>query len=320
MTLKKFSAHLEHALERMGPQENVFANISDMLMSTPLDVVVLAIGKSGYIGQKFSASLRSVGVPTYFLHAAEAGHGDIGNIRRGQIVIAISKSGTTAEIISLIPELRKRDCFLISITNREASPLAQMSDLKILTCVEQEGEPLNTVPLVSVQAALFACDYLVSLVCTKRTLSREDFLSNHPAGQIGSNLRYKLKDFIDLQTRRSICVLPNDTAMQALLVTTKGRVGAVGVTDVGKRIQGYLTDGDFRRLAGRGLDLNSVLVGEVMNASPIFVNGEMLVGDVLSLFENAAPPIASAPIVDDNGLFLGLVSIHDLIRPAHVLS
>lgn len=315
MTYAEFRACLTSSLQRMERHEAMFEALADLILQTPEEVIVTAIGKSSYIAQKFAASLRSIGVPSYFLHAAEAGHGDIGNVTRDNIVIAISKSGTTSEINGLIPDLKARGCVLVAITNRETSPLARTADHVIPTEVESEGEPLNTVPLVSTQAALFACDYLVALVLHRKNLTKEHFLFNHPAGQIGVNLRYRLNELVNISERASIAVGPEETAMHALLATTRGRVGAVAIVDEGKVLRGYLTDGDFRRLVGRGADLNSVLTKEVMNTSPVSIREDMRVGDVLETFEQAVPPLASAPVLDVDGLFAGIVSVHDLIKP-----
>lgn len=233
MLFRSFRRCLDTSLDVMSGQEGAFQQIAEEVVRTQREVVVTAIGKSGYIAQKFAASLRSIGIPSYFLHAAEAGHGDIGNVVASQIVFAISKSGTTAEISALVPALKARKSILVAITNRPNSPLAETSDFSIYTGVQEEGSLVADVPLVSTQAALFACDYLISLIAEKRQLTREDFLYNHPAGQIGANLRYRVADYIDMSKRADIRVSPDDRAMDALLVTTRGRIGAVAVVDDG---------------------------------------------------------------------------------------
>lgn len=313
MSFSTYRACLDTALDAMAKQEAVFGEIAECVAQSGNEIIVTAIGKSGYIGQKFAASLRSVGIPTYFLHAAEAGHGDIGNVVRDQIVFAISKSGTTAEINKLLPDLKARNCTLIAITNRDNSPLAEASRYSIITGVQGEGGPVGDVPLVSTEAALFACDYLVALITQMRQFTKDDFLYNHPAGQIGTNLRYRIADFIDLSKREHIRIAPDETVMNALLATTRGRVGAVAVVDEARKVCGYLSDGDFRRLIGRGIDINATIVRDVMNVKPVIIGADMRLGDVLALFERGDAPIGSAPVTDENGRFLGVISIHDLI-------
>lgn len=313
MSFDAFRSCLEQSLDAMSSQEETFRKVAAAVAATQREVIITAIGKSGYIGQKFAASLRSVGIPSYFLHAAEAGHGDIGNVIANQIVFAISKSGTTSEVNTLLPDLKARDCMLVAITNRENSPLASASKFTLCTGVQNEGGPVADVPLVSTQAALFACDYLVALVTKARQFTKDDFLYNHPAGQIGTNLRYRIAEYIDMSKREHIQVGPDDTAMNALLMTTRGRIGAVAVVDHEHRVCGYLSDGDFRRMTGRGVDLNVTTVKDVMNPNPVIVQSDMRLGDVLALFERSEFPIGSAPVTDDAGHYLGVVSIHDLI-------
>lgn len=313
MAFATYRACLDAALDVMAKQDAVFGKIAECVAQSENEIIVTAIGKSGYVGQKFAASLRSVGIPAYFLHAAEAGHGDIGNVVEDQIVFAISKSGTTAEINKLLPDLKARNCTLVAITNRDNSPLAEASSYSIITGVQDEGGPVGDVPLVSTEAALFACDYLVALITEMRQFTKDDFLYNHPAGQIGTNLRYRIADYIDLSKRENIRIAPDETVMNALLATTRGRMGAVAVVDEAGKVCGYLSDGDFRRLIGRGIDINSTIVRDVMNVKPVVIGADMRLGDVLGLFERADTPIGSAPVTDESGCFLGVISIHDLI-------
>jgi arabinose-5-phosphate isomerase len=274
-------------------------------------VVVSGIGKSGHIARKIASTLSSTGTPAYFLHPAEAGHGDLGMIESGDVFIAISHSGESEELLSIIPQVKRRGAKLIALTGRADSSLAREADVLLDAGVAQEACPHNLAPTASTTAALALGDALAVALLDARGFSADDFARSHPGGSLGRRL---LTHVADVMRRGDDVPSVRDTATfkQALLEMSRGRMGMTAVLDADGKVRGIFTDGDLRRALDKVLDFDKTLVTEVMTVGPRSIRPEALAVEAVQLMERHK--VNQLLVVDERGELVGALNMHDLFR------
>ncbi|MDY6409707.1 MAG: KpsF/GutQ family sugar-phosphate isomerase, partial [Synergistales bacterium] len=274
-------------------------------------VVVVGLGKSGHVGRKISATLASLGTPSFFLHAAEAFHGDLGMVRREDVGLLISNSGASSEIVALLPHFRRIGAKMIAVTGSLASPLALHSDIIINAHVETEGDPLQLAPMSSTTLELAVGDALAVLVETLRGLKREDFALFHPGGTLGRKLLTRASDLMGTGEQLPI-VKKGVTVKDALFVITGKGYGATCVVDENDNLIGIFTDGDLRRLMEKsGNDAFNTKIDDAMTKTPRTISPEALAAEAVRIMEQKE---ISVLIVTENNKPVGIVHIHDLLK------
>jgi arabinose-5-phosphate isomerase len=284
----------------------------DLLTNCQGKVVVTGIGKAGIIARKISATLASTGTSSIFLHAAEGIHGDLGMLSAQDVVLAISNSGNTSEMLAIIPFIKFIGIALISITGNPASQLAKASDATLCTTVDANLEPLGMVPTASTTVALALGDALAIVLLKHKNFSLTDFARFHPGGAIGKKLLLKVKDL--MHSGAELPRVSMDTAMMdAILEMTSKKLGCTIVEDNRAQMQGIITDGDLRRhLQEKGAELLLHAARDCMTADPKHTQAEELAVSALNLMEQYS--ITMLPVVDENGKAEGILHMHDLIR------
>ncbi len=294
--------------DRLGEE---IVKAANLILSSPGRVVVMGMGKSGLVGRKISATLSSLGTPSFFLHPAEALHGDLGMVRKGDIGLILSNSGETREVLAVIPYFRRIGSRIIAFTGRERSTLAREADIVLNTFVEREACPLGLAPTSSTTVMLALGDALAILLAKMRGLKEEDFALVHPDGSLGRKLLLRVEDL--MHTGREVPVVGEETILKDALfeMTSKG-FGTILVEREGKLV-GILTDGDLRRLLERiGYALLDKSVGEVMIRNPKSIAPEKLAAQALALMEKHE--ISVLPVVDGDNKIVGIIHIHDLLK------
>lgn len=288
-----------------------FVHACELILRCSGRVVVTGMGKSGHIGRKISATLASTGTPAFFLHPAEAGHGDMGMVTSSDLVLALSNSGTSAEIMTLLPLLKRMGAPLISMTGDSNSPIARASDVALDLSVAQEACPLNLAPTSSTTAALVMGDAIAVALLEARGFTAEDFAFSHPSGALGRKLLLKTSDLMhaDKELPRVAATLPLKNAL--LEMTAKG-LGITCIVDDQDALLGVFTDGDLRRVIDQNLDVNQVQIGEVMNEKPTTISSESLAAQALGLMEDRK--ITALVVVADNNQAAGVIHMHDILR------
>jgi arabinose-5-phosphate isomerase len=273
-------------------------------------VVVTGVGKSGLIAKKVAATLSSTGTPAVFLHAAEGAHGDLGIVTPGDVVLAVSSSGETGEILRLLPTLRQLGAELIALTRVRGSRLAAASTVALLTGRSREACPLGLAPTTSSTAALALGDALAMALLERRGFGEEDFARLHPGGALGARW-LRVSDV--MHRGGELPLVREDTPlMRAIYVMSTRKLGVAAVVDGGRRLLGVVTDGDLRRMIERGVDFGGTGVGEVMTRTPVTVTEQEYAVQALRLMEARA--ITALPVTDQRGRVRGLVHLHDLLR------
>jgi arabinose-5-phosphate isomerase len=274
-------------------------------------VIVTGIGKSGIIGKKIAATLTSTGTAAFFLHPAEGIHGDLGMVRKNDVVIAITKSGGTDEVYQLIPLFERLGVPIISLTGSPNSPVAEKSDVVIDVSVEREACPNNLIPTSSTTAALVMGDALAIALLDQRNFSSEDFALLHPGGHLGRKLLLKVSDI--MHTGDQIPVVSEQTDMkQVILEMTSKRLGTTTVVNKKGQLVGIFTDGDLRRLVERTDEIFSMKAGQVMTKNPKTIDGDELAAKALNLMESYA--ITSLIITNGKREPVGIVHLHDILK------
>jgi arabinose-5-phosphate isomerase len=273
-------------------------------------VVVTGLGKSGHVARKIASTLASTGTPAFFVHSAEAMHGDLGMVTPGDVVIALSNSGTTEEVLSLVPGIKRGGAKLIAITGHPESELARVADVHLNAGVAREACSLNLAPTASTTAALALGDALAVALLDARGFGADDFARSHPGGALGRRLLTHVRDLMhhgDALPR----VAPHVSLSQAILEISNKRLGMVAVMDSEDRLLGVITDGDLRRLFERGVDPHQCKVSEVMTHQPITIPEAALAVDAAQLME--ARNISKLAVVDPNGRCVGAMQVNDLL-------
>jgi arabinose-5-phosphate isomerase len=274
-------------------------------------IVVTGMGKSGHIAHKVAATLASTGTPAFFVHPAEASHGDLGMITRKDIVITLSNSGETTELLTLLPLLKRLGIKLITMTGKLDSTLARAADAVLDVGVSEEACPLNLAPTASTSAAMAMGDALAIALLESRGFTEEDFALSHPGGSLGRKLLLHVADVMRTGTaipRVSLTTLLIEGLME---ITSKG-LGMTTVTDADGRLRGIFTDGDLRRKLDTGVDVHSVRMEQIMTAGGVTATPDMLAAEAVHMLETYK--INCLVVVDEDGAVVGALNIHDLFR------
>jgi arabinose-5-phosphate isomerase len=274
-------------------------------------VVVSGLGKSGHIGHKIAATLASTGTSAFFLHAAEASHGDLGMVVRGDVLLAISHSGDSVELLALLPHLARLAVPVIALTGNATSPLAREAAVHLDVSVAEEACPLNLAPTASTTAALAMGDALATALLAARGFTTEDFARSHPGGVLGRRLLLRVADVMRRgeEIPRVATTVPLASGLVEL--SRKG-LGLTAVTDSDDRLVGVFTDGDLRRVLDRGVDLNAIPIESVMTRAPRTVRPEQLAAEAVNHMQEHR--VTALLAVDDQGRLVGALNIHDLLR------
>jgi arabinose-5-phosphate isomerase len=292
---------------------DAFARAVSLLVGCAGKVVVSGAGKSGIIGQKVTATLTSTGSAAVFLHPADALHGDLGIVTTGDVVVLLSNSGETDELLAVLPHLRRRGVAIVAIVGDLRSSLARRCDVALDAGAAREACPLNLAPTSSTSVALALGDALAIAAMQVRQLTPDDFAFNHPSGQLGKRLTLKVEDLMHTGPDRP--VVSADTAfLEVVGAISAGGLGAVTVERDGTLL-GIVTDGDLRRaVQRRDRDLERLVARDVMTTTPISVGAGALAYDALRMMEDRPNQIGVLPVVDELGHCVGLVRLHDLVR------
>lgn len=290
-----------------------FERAVELVLSSRGRVVVSGMGKSGLIGQKIASTMASTGTPAFFLHPAEGIHGDLGMIMKGDVVIAVSNSGETEELLRILPVIKRLGAMLIGMTGNPASTLARSSDVLLDISVREEACPLGLAPTASTTATLAMGDALAVALLVRRGFGPEDFALFHPGGSLGKKLLLTVADL--MHSADALPLVAEDTLMsEALFVITAKKLGITGVVDAEGRLIGVITDGDLRRALERGVDIISRPAGELMAKNPKRIRDTELAAKALQQMEQFS--ITSLFVFDDSGSDrpVGIVHLHDLLK------
>lgn len=274
-------------------------------------VVVTGMGKSGHIGGKLAATLASTGTPAFFVHPGEASHGDLGMITRDDTVIALSNSGETDELLTILPIIRRLGVPLIAMTGNPQSRLAREASVNLDVSVEREACPLGLAPTSSTTAALAMSDALAVAVLDARGFTADDFARSHPGGRLGRRLLIHVGDI--MRTGEAVpCIRADAPLRDALLEISRKGLGMVVVCDSAGTVEGIYTDGDLRRTLDRGMDLHQLTIGAVMTPRGFTARADWLAVEALQLMESRR--INALPVVDADLRLVGALNMHDLLR------
>lgn len=311
----KESAALAHLAEGLG---EAFDRAVDLVLACAGRVVLCGMGKSGQIGHKISSTLISTGTPSVFLHPADGFHGDVGLVTARDLVIAISNSGATREVLDLVPVMRNLGAKVIALTGSPASPLARLADLALTWGDLREADPMALVPTVSAAVTLALGDALTVAVMERRGFGAGQYRLFHPSGAIGNKLTLRVIDLLRGPLTNPV-VRADATFGEALDVATRNTLGGVSVVDAAGRLVGLITDGDVRRTIQKSQGSVEALLGrpvsELMTKNPLSVGPEVLALDALALMENHRPrAIYLLPVADAEGRAVGLLHVHTLVQ------
>lgn len=288
-----------------------FVHACELILACKGRVVVVGMGKSGHIGRKIAATLASTGTPAFFVHPAEASHGDMGMITRDDVVLALSNSGTTSEIVTLLPLIKRLGLNLISMTGNPESVLAKAAAVNLDASVAVEACPLNLAPTSSTTVSLVLGDALAIALLEARGFTAEDFAFSHPGGALGRRLLLKVEHV--MHTGERLPKVERGTSLRdALLEMTRKGLGMTVVVERDGRLAGIFTDGDLRRTLDKGIDVRQSLIDDVMTARGKTANADMLAAEALKIMEDHK--INSLVVIDDAGLPVGALNMHDLLR------
>ena len=284
----------------------------ELLLNCKGKVVVTGVGKSGIIAQKIAQTLTSTGTAAVFVHPSDALHGGLGVVDGDDIVIALSNSGETDELLAIMPSIRQRSCKVISVIGNTDSTLGAQSEVTLDASVEKEACPLNLAPTASTTVALAIGDALAMTLMEAKGLTEDEFAINHPAGQLGKRLTLSVHDLL----HPSPNVSPDASWLDVVHAISRHALGAVNVVDGGSRLVGVVTDGDLRRTIEktRPEQFAELTASMMMTASPITTTPETLAYDALQLMEDRPSQIAVLPVIDSSGKAVGLLRLHDFVR------
>ena len=295
-------------IQRIGAE---FSKACQLILNCPGRVIVTGMGKSGHIGNKIAATLASTGTPSFFVHPGEASHGDLGMITGQDIVIGISNSGKTEEVLSIVPLIRRKGAPLIGMTGNPESPLAQAANAHLDISVQEEACPLGLAPTASTTATLVMGDALAVALLEARGFTADDFALSHPGGSLGRRLLLLVSDIMHCD-HEIPSVQQGVTVSHALLEMSSKGLGMTGVTQTDGQLIGIFTDGDLRRMLDQGLDIQTTLIEQVMSPNPKTVPPNVLAVDALNIME--ANKITSLMVVNDQLQLLGALTMHDMLR------
>lgn len=304
--------HIEHeGLKNLEQYINTdFDNACQLIFNCEGKVVVMGMGKSGHIGRKIAATLASTGTPSFFVHPGEASHGDLGMITHKDVVLAISNSGESGEILALLPVLKRIKVPLICMTNNPESNMGKYADVHLCIKVPQEACPLGLAPTTSTTATLVMGDALAIALLTARGFTANDFALSHPGGALGRKLLLLVRDLMN--TGDEIPHIPKSASLrEALVEITRKKLGMTVICDDDMNIEGIFTDGDLRRIFDMGIDLNNAKIADLMTPGGIRVSPTMLAVEALNLMQSRH--VTSLLVANDNKL-VGVLHMHDLLQ------
>lgn len=291
--------------------DHQFITACELMLKCDGRVIVTGMGKSGHIGGKIAATLASTGTPAFFVHPGEASHGDLGMITRRDVVIALSNSGETAEVLAILPVIKRLGTPLVALTGRPQSTLAKAAEAHLDVSVEREACPLNLAPTASTTAALVMGDALAVALLDARGFQPEDFALSHPGGTLGRRLLLRVQDVMHTGDRIPK-VIYNQTIKQALIVISSGGLGMTTIVDEQQKLLGLFTDGDLRRILDQEeYDLNQP-IERVMIRNPRTCTADKLAAEALAIMER--DKINGLIVVDDQSRVIGALNMHDLLR------
>lgn len=306
-TLQIEITSLQTLAQRLG---ETFVAVVQAMLTTSGRVVVMGMGKSGHVGRKIAATLASTGTPAFFVHPAEASHGDLGMVTSKDLVLALSNSGESQEITALLPVLKREGVRVVAMTGRASSTLAQHADWVLDSGVEREACPLNLAPTASTTVQLALGDALATALLDARGFRAEDFARSHPGGALGRKLLTHVRDVMrsgqELPTVR-----PEDDFFTLMRAISAKNLGAAVVVNAEQQVLGIFTDGDLRRRLEVGADLRSARAGELMHPNPRTIQAHALATKAAQMMEQYG--ITSIPVVDEHGALTGMVHIRDLM-------
>jgi len=294
--------------DRLGQS---FSDACALCLQTHGRVVVTGMGKSGHIARKISATLASTGTPSFYMHPAEASHGDLGMITAHDLLLAVSNSGETQEIVTILPLVKRMGAKLISMTGKPSSTLAKAADVHLNISVEEEACPMNLAPTASTTATLAMGDALAVALLESRGFTAEDFALSHPSGTLGKRLLLRVADV--MHTGDAMPFVTPDVSLSAGLaeMTEKG-LGMTAIVDEQRRILGVFTDGDLRRALDDGVDVHQTRMSAVMHADCKVTQAELLAAEAVHQMEEFK--INGLLVADSDGCLIGALNIHDLFR------
>ena len=288
-----------------------FVAACQLCLNTRGRVVVTGMGKSGHVSNKIAATLASTGTPAFFMHPAEASHGDLGMITGQDLLLAISYSGETAEVVTILPVVKRMGAKLLSITGNPESTMAQAADVHLDVSVAEEACPLNLAPTASTTATLAMGDALAVALLKSRGFTAEDFARSHPSGILGKRLLLRVADVMRSGDR--IPAVRADASLRdGLMEMTEKGLGMTAIVDKNNRIQGIYTDGDLRRTLDTGADIHKTMISDVMHTNCKTTTADMLAAEALHILEENK--ITSLLVADNDNLLIGALNIHDLFR------
>jgi len=300
------------ALQALGSRQGEgFVRAVQAMLACRGRTIVMGMGKSGHVGRKIAATLASTGTPAFFVHPAEASHGDLGMVAAGDVVLAISNSGESDELAALLPALRRLSVTLVAMTGKPQSALARHADIVLSCAVEQEACPLNLAPTASTTAQMALGDALAVALLDARGFVEADFARSHPGGSLGRKLLMHVRDLMRSGDALPL-VAPTASMSQMLREMSAKGLGFTAVADADGQVLGIFTDGDLRRLIERGVDLLPLTAQEVMHRSPRLVREDALAVDAAGLMEQHR--ITSVIVVDEAGCITGALNSNDLMR------
>ena len=289
-----------------------FDRACELLLDCRGRVIVTGMGKSGHVANKLAATLASTGTPSFFVHPAEASHGDLGMITADDVVLALSNSGETSEILALLPVLKRKATPLVSMTGRPESTLARVADVHLPVVITEEACPHNLAPTTSTTAALAMGDALAIALLEARGFTAEDFALSHPGGNLGRRLLLRVSDIMH-QGERLPLVQADTPVGEALVEVTRKGLGMTTVVDKQGQLAGIFTDGDLRRLLDHGgTDLHHTPIHRVMTRAPVVIGAERLAAEALQIMESRR--INALVVTNDDNAPVGALNMHDLLR------
>ena len=308
---RTISMELEAVQKLIERVDANFAKACQIMLSCNGRIIVAGMGKSGHIARKIAATLASTGTPSFFVHPGEASHGDMGMITSNDVVLALSNSGETSEVITLLPLLKRMGTALVSMTGNPESSLARAADAHLNTGVDKEACPLDLAPTSSTTTALVMGDALAIALLEARGFTAEDFAFSHPGGSLGKRLLLKVKDI--MHSGKRIPEVPAGTKLsEALLEVTHKGLGMTAITDNDRKVVGIFTDGDLRRALDKGVNLRETLIDEVMTSHCKTISPDILAAEALKIMDDRK--INALICVDGNDHPIGAINMHDLLK------
>jgi len=298
---------IQALIDRIGDE---FENACKVILACSGRTVVVGVGKSGHIARKIAATLASTGTPAIYVHAGEANHGDIGMITKNDVVLAVSNSGKTEEILTLLPLLKRKNIPIVCLTGDSQSELGMASTVILNTHVTEEACPLGLAPTASTTATLVMGDALAMALLEARGFTSDDFAFSHPGGNLGRRVLVKVKDV--MHTGKQIpSVMTGTPVSEALIEMSKKGFGLTTIVDSHKKLKGVFTDGDLRRTIDSKKDLHTTLIDEVMSKNYKFISGNSLATEAALLMQSSN--IYVLIIENDDGILEGIIKMHDLL-------